>query len=162
MQRRISKETRELVKKLYQQGLSLEEIMKEAHVSLLVAYEPRLGERGFKSTGDYQEHKARERGYKSFKDYRMSKNKEEQRKRREKRLELLKQKRKRFSRWLYERLKEREQNQSWLAIQTGVSRQCVLQYIQRKCLPCDRTLKRIYSVFGIPYKTLNELLQQDL
>ncbi len=57
------------------------------------------------------------------------------------------------------RLRELEKNKSWLAGEMGITRQSVSNYINGKLIPKKDSLKLLFSSLGVPYKTIEELLE---
>ena len=56
------------------------------------------------------------------------------------------------------RLKELGRNQSWLAEEIEVTKQRVSQYVQGKSFPKEDVLQKLYSSLEVPYKTLEDFL----
>jgi transcriptional regulator with XRE-family HTH domain len=64
-----------------------------------------------------------------------------------------------LSELIQKRLKELGKNQSWLAEKMGVTKQAVSLYVKGRSTPTDDLLKRLYSSLDVPYKTLDDLLE---
>lgn len=70
MTRKISDKTIRLIRKLYNKGLSISEMVRKAKVSYSTMYAySRARKRGFASFSKYNEHLARERGFGSIYEY---------------------------------------------------------------------------------------------
>ena len=67
----------------------------------------------------------------------------------------------RLSKLIQKRLKELGKNQSWLAEKMGVTHQTVSLYVKGRSTPTDDLLKRLYSSLDVPYKTLDDLLENS-
>lgn len=165
MPRKISEEIKEKILYLSQQGKSYDEIASITNTSRKTAwvysnikrmglkshtdYETHLIKRkGYRSRAEYAEAKAKERGYKKLAGY--SKSLAEERQQKDANIA--------FSCFLAERIKEQGINQAELARQLGVSKQAVSMYVQGKMLPCEEKLKKVFSVLGVNYKTIDDLL----
>jgi len=64
-----------------------------------------------------------------------------------------------LSNLIKKRLRELKKNQSWLAKEIRTSRAAVSLYVTRRTVPSEDTLERLYSSLGVPYKTLDDLLE---
>jgi len=164
MLRKISDETKKLMEKLYAQDLPISEIARRANVSYPTAYgytklrqriNPETGQ-PFESRSQYQEYTARQRinpetgqPFESLSQYeeytaRQRVNQPENQG---------------LSNLIKKRLKELGKNQSWLARELGVTRQAVSLYVQGRSVPREELLEKLYSSLDVPYKTLDDLLE---
>jgi transposase len=57
------------------------------------------------------------------------------------------------------RLKELRKNQSWLSWQIGVSRETASIYTHGKSIPNKKRLERLFSALDVPYRTMEDLLE---
>ncbi|MEK6918160.1 MAG: helix-turn-helix transcriptional regulator [Nanoarchaeota archaeon] len=103
---------------------------------------------GFGSRTEYNKHFAKRNGFGSYTEYREHLASERQKLSEYKNLAKL----------IKDRLKEVGQNQSWLASEIGVTRQCVSYYLQAKDFPGEEKLKTISQVLNIPYGKIEEAM----
>ena len=152
MSKKLSKETKEEITRLYDDGdgLNLYEIASQVGVSYSSAYGlTRAKERGFASLTEYEKHLAKKRGFESQTEY--EKHLAKERQRRPENQEL--------SKLIKTKLKEGGKNQSWLAKEMGITSQAVSLYVRGKNVPTEDLLGRLYSLLDVPYKTLDDLLE---
>ena len=187
MPRKISDETKELIEGLYAQDLPIAEIARRVNVSYPTAYGyTRLRKRinpetkqPFESISQLKDYQARQRinpetgqpfeSLSQLTDYRarqrinpetgqlfesLSQYQEHTARQRINRPE-----NQGLSNLIKERLKELGKNQSWLSRKLGVSREAVSKYAQGKYTPDNEVLEKLYSALEVPYKTLDDLLE---
>ena len=179
----LQKETIEKMRLLYKKNLSTKKISERLKIPYSTVYvHTRVFSGEFNSPNEYHEHLAKQRGYKSFNEYRkqwveekgfnsLSKYIEYQVKKKgfetlSKYTEHLTKKKqekeeyKKLKRILQENLKERGR-QSWLANQVNITSQAVSLYLQGKAIPKEKLLRNIFHVLNLPYKTLEDLLENE-
>ena len=105
--------------------------------------------KGFESCSEYNKHLAKKKGFKSCAEYN-----EHWAKKRQKRPE-----NKALSGLIKRRLKELGKSQSWLSWQVDVSKQSASIYTQGKSIPNEERLEKLFSALGVPYRTLEDLLE---
>lgn len=110
-----------------------------------------MREKGFKNSTEYQEHLAQQKGFKNLTEY--DKHLAQERSTRKVNRKL--------SNLVQTKLKEMGRNQSWLAIELGVDRQMVSRYIHGRSVPIPETAQRLFSVLGLPYKNLEDLIDNQ-
>ena len=72
------------------------------------------------------------------------------------------QKRKVFSGYLKEGLKERDKNQAWLVKEAGVSRETISLYAKGEMLPRRETARKLFRVLGGEYQSLDDFFADKL
>jgi DNA-binding XRE family transcriptional regulator len=166
MSRRISEKTKQLIRKLHNEGLSIPEIARRASVSRpsvwgyskaiergftsYHSYQKYLTEqRGFTSYHSYQKYLTEQRGFTSYHSYQKYLTEQRQKKSFNKELSNL----------IIKNLKRLEKNQSWLAKQIGVSREAVSKYTKGKYTPNKEILNKLCSTLKVQYQTLENLLK---
>ncbi len=169
MRKRLSEETREEIRRLYNKGSGLTptEIVKQTRVSYSFVYGlTRAKERGFASRTEYEKHLVKERrGFASLAEYREHLAKERGFASRTKYEQYLAKKRQQrpenqgLGKLIVTRLKELGRNQSWLAREIKVTRQAVSLYAQGRSVPTEDLLESLYFFLDIPYKTVDHLLE---
>lgn len=108
--------------------------------------------RGYENQYDYQNQRVQQKGFASYNDY-------------VKHLERKRQKNplnKRLSKLIKKRLKELGKNQSWLAGEIGVSKITISKYKLGKIIPERDNITNLFSALEVPYKTLDEMMRDDL
>ena len=110
-----------------------------------------IKKREFSCYKDYCNYLAKQKGFKSRHAYDVYLSEERQKKPENKKL----------SEIIIKTLKELEKNQSWLAKQIGVSRQVVSNYTHAKIMPRKPVLEKIFSALELPYKTLEDLTENN-
>lgn len=166
MPKKIPGKTRKRIIRLYDKGsgLSPPEIARRIGVSYSCVYgltrirqriNPETGE-PFASRREYREYSAKrkinpETGglYPSRSEYK--KHSAMQRRKRPENQAL--------SKLIKKRLNELRKDQSWLAGEMGVTRQAVSLYVRGKSVPKKDLLQKLYSSLDVPYKTLDDLLE---
>ena len=153
MPREISDKKKQLIHRLYQSGLPVKNIAREAGVSHTTAwiysaakkggfescydYQRSLArKRGFESLSKRREYSARERGFESHYEYL-----EDLAGKRQERLE-----NRELGELIKSRLKELGRTQLWLAEQVGISKQLMSLYALGKVTPKKNVLEKLYSV----------------
>lgn len=166
MWRAIPVNTIKLMRRLRNERFPIPEIAKRVNVSYMSAwFYTKAEERQIKSYTEYQNYLLKKRGFASRANYcsYLSRQKAacEQ---------LAKEKGFKsyadYSERLAEELSDLIQNslikihkdQSWLAEQMGVTRQAVSLYVQRKSIPNQELLVKLYSALRVKYKTIDDLL----
>lgn len=150
MAQRITDEEKEKIRELIQKGLSGKEISKKLNLNKNTAsiYVSAFN-KGFNSLIDYQNHLAKNRQYNSFQDYKESWAKKKGfSSHAEYNKYLAKQRQKKpeyqgLSNLIKEKLGELGRNQSWLAIELGISRQAVSQYVHGEIFPKEDVRERL-------------------
>ncbi len=154
MGRRLPDKTRRKIKKLYQQGVALLEIVRRTGASYGSVYNlTRVKERGFINSTAYRKHLAKQkgyatlteyyddlakaRGYNSYQDY--VKERAEIKMQREENREI--------ASLIRNRLREMDRSQSWFAKQLGVSGTAVSKYARGIELPGREN--RLYKLLDI-------------
>ena len=161
---RISDEKLHLIEKLHAQKLSSKEIVEETSVSFHTVWaytklrektNPETGEL-YESQNQYMASLAKQRInpetgelYESLDQYIKYRAKQRVKKPENKALSGL----------IKRRLKELGKNQTWLSKRMGVSREAVSRYVQGESIPHKKPLKRLYSALKVPYKTIDDLLE---
>ena len=149
MPKRISNKKKQLVEKLFAQGLTVVEIARKANVSYSTAWGlTKAKEKGFDSLTEYRQHLAKEKGFDSFNEYQQHLAKERQKRPENKGLSYL----------IVARLKELGKNQNWLANEIGVTRQAVSMYVSGSNFPSIKVYERLSPILGISLDTLDDLV----
>ena len=134
MTKKISRKKREKIWELHNQGISQGKIAKELKISLTAAWGySKAREKGFDSFYDYGKYRVLKRGYGSKREYERNLEKERQKKKMNRELSTL----------INKRLNELGKNNFWLAGQIGVSRQMVDMYMKGKSYPKKAVYDRI-------------------
>ena len=173
MNKRITTEQKEEVKRLYDsgKGLSIIEIVERTGLNYHVVYtqtklrntlrqrtNPETGQ-PFTSKGEYESYQARQRtnpetgqpftSLTELKDY-----------------QARKARRRKVNRKLEElvsvSLNVLNKDLSWLAKEIGVSRQMTSLYSQGKSIPKPEILSKLFVALDTPFKTLDDLVNEDL
>ena len=189
MVRKISDKKTQLIQKLYGEGLDVAEIARIVNVSYSTAYgytklkqriNPETGQ-AFESISQLMDYQARHRinpetkkafaSRSQLMDYRArqrinpetgqafesrSQYQEHLYKQGQKRLE-----NKKLSSLIKRGLEELKKNQSWLARKMGVSRESASMYTRGKSIPNKERLERLFSALDVPYRTLEDLLENS-
>jgi len=164
MTKKIPYGTRQLISKLYAQGLPKAKIARLADVSLSTVYvysgEQKSGssdisyqlslaiKNGFGTVKEYKDHLAKKGGYGSYNEYLIH-------------LEELRQNRQlnqKLSYVIKKRLKELDKPQKWLARKIGITPSSVSKYVTGKTVPRMDNQNKLFQALGVPYQTLDDLV----
>ena len=167
MSKKIPEETREKIQKLYNEGLKPSEITQQIGISYSTVYgltrarqriNPETG-KPFASETEYRNYHVRQKDNpetgKPFESQTEYENYHaRQRKKNNKELSDL----------LRDKLKELDQNQTWLAKQLGVTRQAISLYFQGKSMPKGKRLDALLNVLNIDrsrvLKSLDDIIEE--
>ena len=132
MSRKISDETKRLIKELYAENLSVAEITRRVSVSYTTVYGcTKVKKRGFVSYSEYAKHLAKERQQHPLNQ--------------------------KLSNLIGQKLSELGKTQQWLAKQLKITQGSVSRYVSGMTTPRRSIQERLFEALELPYQTLDDL-----
>ena len=132
----------------YQESL----VKKKGFKSLNEYYKSLAKKRGFKSLKEYDKSLVEKRGFKSYSEYQKSLVMEKQKNPKNRKLSDL----------IRKRLNKLNKPPKWLSMELGISDNSVRKYIHKINIPKKELLEKLFQKLEVPYKTLDDLMENTI